>query len=210
MDLVWSWVVATGFMLSIILAVCGFVILALVYVVRKKLISKRISQTYYYFASENLVLDNGDLREIRSHVVPKWSHHMWKFVKQASRWPMPVKDLCAKPSVKHWKNRGRYRRNRLATMFFLTMTASIGVSASDISLRQVLNPYAEPGLSSMWIKESLGLPNWQVIVPVIVVPHRVIPAVSRKLMVRWTLQRENERQKKLQERLSRKCCSSWY
>jgi uncharacterized membrane protein len=43
MDLVWNWVVATGFMLGIILAVCGFVVLVPVYVVKKELISKLIS-----------------------------------------------------------------------------------------------------------------------------------------------------------------------
>jgi hypothetical protein len=113
MDLVWNWVVATGFMLSIILAVCGFVILAPVCVVRKELISKLISQTYYYLASdsENLDLDDSDLREIRPHSVPNWSHCMWEFVRWASSWFTPVKDLCIRPSVKHWKNRGRYRRN---------------------------------------------------------------------------------------------------
>jgi hypothetical protein len=117
---------------------------------------------------------------------------------------MPVKDLCALASVKHRKNRGRYRRNHLATMFFLTMTASVRVSASDIPPRQVLNPYTELGLSSIWLNKSLGLPDWRVIVPIVIVPHWVIPAVSRKLMIRWTLQREDERRKRLRERLSRK------
>jgi hypothetical protein len=84
------------------------------------------------------------------------------------------------------------------------MTASIGVSANDISPSQVLNPYAEPGINSSWVKQSLGLPDWRVIVPVIIVSHRVIPTVTREFIVRWTLQGENERQKKLRERLSRK------
>jgi hypothetical protein len=81
MDLLWNWVVATGFMLNIILAVCGFVILAPVYVVRKELTRNLISQTYYYLASdsENLDLGNDDLRAIKPHAVPKWGQHMWKF-----------------------------------------------------------------------------------------------------------------------------------
>jgi hypothetical protein len=91
------------------------------------------------------------------------------------------------------------------TMFFLTMTSSVGVSASDISPRRVLNPYAESGLSLAWLKEELGLPDWRIIVPVILVPHRVIPAVGWKFIVCWTLQREDERRKKLRGKLSRKC-----
>jgi hypothetical protein len=73
LDLLWNWVVATSFMLSIDLAVCGFVILAPVYVVRKELISNLISRTYYYLASdsENLDLDDDDLREVKPHAVPK-------------------------------------------------------------------------------------------------------------------------------------------
>jgi hypothetical protein len=102
-------------MLGIILAVCGFVILAPLYVVRKELTSKLISQTYYYLASDSkyLGLDDDDLRGNQPHAVPKWSHHMWKFFKRASRWLSSVKDLCAEPSTKHRKNRGRYRRNQL-------------------------------------------------------------------------------------------------
>ena len=84
------------------------------------------------------------------------------------------------------------------------MTSTVGFSASDVSPSQVLNPYAEPGITSEWLKESLGLPDWRVIVPIVIIPHRVIPEVGWKFFVRWTLQREDERQKKLRERLSRK------
>jgi hypothetical protein len=123
----------------------------------------------------------------------------------ASIWVRRVKNLCTKPSTKHWKNQGRYRRNRLATMFFLTITSSVGVLSSYISSRQVLNPYTESGLSPTWLKEELGLPDWRIIVPVILVPHQVIPAVGQKLVVRWTLQREDKRRKKLCRKFRKKC-----
>jgi hypothetical protein len=58
------------------------------------------------------------------------------------------------------------------------MTLTVGVSARDVSPSQVLNPYAELGLYAAWIKEELGLPNWHIIVLVILVPHQVIPAVG--------------------------------
>jgi hypothetical protein len=193
MDFVWNWIVATGFMLVAILAVCGFVILAPVYVVRKELISKLISRTYYYLASDskNLDLDGDDLRETRPPAVPRCDRPMWKFLEWAGGWVVCAKDLCAVTVAKHRKNRGRFRRNRLATAFFLTMTASVGVSSLDISPGHVLNPYAEPGITSEWLKESLGLPDWRVIVPIVIIPHRVIPAVGRKLIVRWTSAKEN-------------------
>ena len=64
MDLVWIGIVAASLMLGIILAVCGFVVLAPVYVVRKELISKLISRTYCYLASDSkhLELDDDDLQ----------------------------------------------------------------------------------------------------------------------------------------------------
>ena len=154
MDLVWNWIVAASIMLGIILAVCGFVVLAPVYVVRKELISKLISRTYCYLASDS---KNVDERE--SQAAPKWSGHDWKFFKRASAWFSSVKRLCVEPSTNHRKNRGRYRRNRLSTVFFLTMTSTVGCSASDVSPSHVLNPYAEAGLDTIWLKEELGLPG---------------------------------------------------
>ena len=65
MDFVWNWIVATGFMLVAILAVCGFVILAPVYVVRKELISKLISRTYYYLASDSKNVDERESQAAR-------------------------------------------------------------------------------------------------------------------------------------------------
>jgi hypothetical protein len=85
------------------------------------------------------------------------------------------------------------------------MTSSVGVQSNHISPKQVLNPYTESALSPTWLKNELGIPDWRVIVPVILVPHRVIWALGRKFFARWTLQREDERRKRLHKQLKKQC-----
>jgi hypothetical protein len=51
-------------------------------------------------------------------------------------------------------------------LFFFTMMSSVGAFSNGISPGRVLNSYAEPGMDPVWLKEELGLMDWQVVVPV--------------------------------------------
>ena len=198
------------FMLGIVCAVFGFVILAPVYVVRKELISKLITPTCFYLARKSTKLDIECSYTEKEAPTPGWSLPGWiqKCLGAADLWFSDVKRVHIDPAPNHRKNRGRHRRNRLSMLFFLTMLAGVGGTTKEIRPDSGMNPYAESGIQQEWLQAELGLQNWRVIYPVLLCPHRVLPIVIRKSRVRWAKQREAKRQRLLKKRL-RKAYPPW-
>jgi len=150
------------FMLGIVCAVFGFVILAPVYVVRKELISKLITPTCFYLARKSTKLDIECSHTAQAAPTLGWSFPGWiqKCLGAADLWFSNAKRVHVDPAPNHRKNRGRHQRNSLSMLFFLTMMAGVGGATKEIRPDSGMNPYAESGVKQEWLEAELGLQNW--------------------------------------------------
>jgi hypothetical protein len=90
----------------------------------------------------------------------------------------------------HQKLKGKMKRSRLQSLYFMTLVAGIGKCSGFLSPDVGWNAYAESGIQERWLLKETGLEYWRIVYPLVIVPNKTIPSL-------WKLYRKGlERQTK--------------